>query len=84
MSMGSLGINTVMTFTTLFFVQVISLIATWPDFPVLTLVGIATGWALVFPALFFPIAKTLWLSIDLMMRPLEEEELSDDRPPRRA
>lgn len=47
---------------------------TWPDPPVF---AIATGAALaavVTPIAFFPISRTLWTSIDLVMRPLDFDD----------
>lgn len=84
MSMGSLGINTVATFTTLFAVQVIGLALTWPDFPVAQLIAVALVWAIGFPPAFHHSAQTLWLAIDLLLRPIEPDETIDERPPQRG
>jgi uncharacterized protein (DUF983 family) len=84
MSMGSLGINTVATFATLFAVQVTGLVLTWPDFPVTTLIAIALSWAVVFPIAFHRSAQTLWLAMDVLLRPIEDDELGEARPPQRA
>lgn len=84
MSMGSLGINTVVSFTTLFLVEVLSLVLTWPDFPVPLLLGVALGWAVLFPVAFHSTAQTLWLAVDVVLRPVEGVELADQRPTPRA
>jgi uncharacterized protein (DUF983 family) len=51
------------------------LLLTWPDPPwaVLTWAGVAG--MLVFPVLFYPLSKTLFLALDLFVRPLEPEDL---------
>lgn len=84
MAMGSLGINTVVSVSSLFFVEVLSLVVTWPDFPVGVLLAVAMSWAVLFPTAFHTRAKTLWLAIDLLLRPMMPDERDDERPPLRA
>lgn len=49
-------------------------IATWPDIPTVPL--LVGGLALngIANVLFYPIAKTLWIAIDLLIHPLETNE----------
>ncbi|MEM9036252.1 MAG: hypothetical protein AAGD18_16765 [Actinomycetota bacterium] len=72
---GSLGINTMITFTLLFFATIIGVFATAPDVAVGPIIGVTLAIAIVFPAAFFPISRTLWLAIDLLMRPPTDDEL---------
>lgn len=59
---------------------------TWPDPPVLAIgLGAAVA-AVLTPLVFFPISRTLWTAIDLVMRPLDYDDgvapgflLEDDR-----
>jgi uncharacterized protein (DUF983 family) len=44
---------------------IIATIWTWPDIPVWEIVIIGVGVNLLFPILFYPLTKTLWLAIDL-------------------
>jgi uncharacterized protein (DUF983 family) len=72
--MGSLGMNTLVSFGALFVTVVVGFTATYPDTPVGALMVAVTVVALVVPLLFFPFSKTLWSAIDLAMRPLEPED----------
>ena len=38
---------------------------TWPNIPVNPLVFTGVGFNILFPLLFYPVTKTLWLAIDL-------------------
>jgi len=76
---GSLGINTIVSFTLLVLVIAVGFAVTYPDPPVGTLLAIAVAVAALFPVWFFPISKSLWSGIDLAMRPPEP---SDDVDPR--
>ncbi len=84
MSMGSLGMNTIASFSSLFAVEVLGLIVTWPDFEVGLLLLVAVLWGVLFPTLFHTRAKTLWLAVDLLLRPMEPDERGDVRPPMRG
>ena len=44
------------------------MIATWPSPPVELLRWGSVAWMIVFPLLFFPWAKTLWLALDLLVK----------------
>jgi uncharacterized protein (DUF983 family) len=79
--LGSLGLNTVVTFVLLFAVLVVGLAVTVPDVPVLPLVLVGAGVGLLFPLLFFPVSRTLWTAIDLLARPPDASELAPTRPP---
>lgn len=72
---GSLGLNTIVSFTLLAFTLVTGFIVTFPDFPVMTLFTIGMVIAIGFPILFFPASRTLWTAIDIWMRPLHGHEL---------
>jgi uncharacterized protein (DUF983 family) len=73
--LGSLGINTMLTFALLFVVTVSGVFATAPDVAVTPLVLAALAIAIVFPTAFFPYSRTFWLAIDLLMRPPTTDEL---------
>jgi uncharacterized protein (DUF983 family) len=76
---GSLGINTMVSFTLLAVAIGVGFAVTYPDPPVGALLAITVPFAAVFPVLFFPTSKSLWSAIDLAMRPVEP---SDDVDPR--
>ena len=72
---GAVGMNTIFCSSVsgtgdFFFV-------TYPDIPM-------GGWVFVFaggygfvPLLFYPSSKTLWTAIDILMRPLEDEDFDE-------
>lgn len=72
---GDLGINTIVSFGALFVTLVVGFALTYPDIPAVPLFACAVGVAVVVPLVFFPFSKTLWLAMDLMMRPLEPGEV---------
>lgn len=72
---GALGINTVVSFGSLLLTMLIIFWLTYPDVPAVLLLVSALVVAVVVPVAFFPISKTLWLAIDLQMRPPGPEEV---------
>lgn len=62
---GSLTINTVVTLFLFGFIILVAAIATWPDTPVLLLVGAGMAGGIIFPVFFFPYSRTLWVALDL-------------------
>ena len=74
---GAVGMNTIFSFTLLFLGLAILFFVTYPDIPM-------GGWVFVFaggygfvPLLFYPSSKTLWTAIDILMRPLEDEDFDE-------
>lgn len=47
---------------------------TWPDPPVPTIAVITALAAIITPLAFFPVSRTLWTAIDLIMRPLDFDD----------
>ncbi len=74
---GDIGINTVVSFTALAFVLFGGLLVTWPDPPAGPLVVACLLTAVLVPLVFLPFSKTVWLAIDLVLRPLEPGEVRD-------
>jgi hypothetical protein len=72
---GDIGINTIVTFTLLYIVLLGGALVMRGAINVAALAGAAAAVALVFPVLFVPVAKTLWLAVDLVMRPVAADEL---------
>lgn len=73
---GDIGINTIVSFTVLLLAIVVGILVSYPDPPGVWLFGVAGGVALVFPILFHPFSKTIWLAIDVAMRPDEPDARS--------
>jgi len=72
---GDIGINTIVTFGLLYVVLMVGVLAFWGHTNTTALAIIGLAIVLVFPVLFVPHAKSLWLAIDCMMRPVEPDEL---------
>lgn len=70
---GAVGINTIVTFIVLLVVVVTSFVLTYPDGAAIALAVTLTA-AVVLPIAFYPYSKTLWVAIELAMRPLEPGE----------
>lgn len=72
---GAIGINTVVSFTVMLISLVVSLILTFPEFPLVPLLAWNLAVAIVVPTLFLPLSRTLWTAIDIAMRPLTPDEV---------
>lgn len=85
---GDLGINTIVSFGALLVTLLVGTFATYPDVPGVALFLVSLAVATLTPLAFFPFSKTLWLVIDLLMRPLEPGEVrpgfGPTTPPRPA
>ena len=73
---GDLGINTIVSFGLLLVVLFVGTFAFWPSPPVIGMIIAAVAVAALVPLLFYPFSKTIWLALDLMMRPLEPNEVA--------
>ena len=72
---GAVGMNTIVSFGALAVVIVGGTVLTYPDLPALPLLGAALLTAIGVPLLFWPFSQTLWTAIDIMLRPIDVEEL---------
>lgn len=81
---GDVGINTIVSFGALLVVLLGGFLLTWPEPPVTTLVVAAFAVAAIVPVVFLPFSKTIWLAVDLMLRPLEPGEVLPGFGPQRA
>lgn len=72
---GAVGINTILSFSILVFSLGLSLVLTFPDFPIPSLLAWNAAVAVVVPLVLLPVSRTLWTAIDIAMRPLEPHEV---------
>ena len=72
---GDLGINTIVSFGALLVVLLVGFLTFWPTPPLTAIIVAAIAVAGLLPLAFYPFSKTIWLAIDLMMRPLEPGEV---------
>lgn len=75
--LGSMTIASVVNIVLIMIAIGIAIAITAPDVPVLTLYIVLASAALVFPVLTWPITHTLWMAIDLILRPLGIDEVAE-------
>ncbi len=71
---GSLGMNIIVTFGVLLVTIAVSVALMWPRPSAVPMLVPALVVAIGVPLLFFPISRTLWSAIDLLMTPLEPDD----------
>lgn len=74
---GAMIIITVITFGLFLLVFVGGMVLTWPDVPWNLLAVVTILANLVVPAALYPVAKTLWVALELGWNPLEPEEATE-------
>ena len=72
---GAVGFNTIFSFGALLITLLVGTWATYPHIPVVAMLAVCFGTAIVVPMLFWPFSQTLWMAFDLGWRPATEEEL---------
>ena len=60
-------INTAFAMLILFGGGIISVVITWPDVPWTMLTFATTAATVLLPIWFYPMSKTIWLAVDLIM-----------------
>ena len=75
--LGAAAMNIIMTGGSLLFVMAIGVVATYPEVPTWPLIAIVGSVALIVGIGGFPTSYTVWLAIDLRLRPLDEAEVAD-------
>ena len=74
-SLGAVAVNTVVSAALVLIVVTLSLVAWGTDVSTSFLLLIASPVGVIFPILFDPVSRTLWNAVELLMRPVSEEEL---------
>lgn len=87
--LGSMMFNIAIAEGLLALAVVAVMIATWPRVPWTLLEIGGPAMMVIAPFLFYPFAQTMWLAVDLLIRPLTVEELewhrtSEDHETRRS
>jgi uncharacterized protein (DUF983 family) len=59
----------------LLFAYIIAMANSDKGIPLLPVIAVALGAAIAAPTAFFPFSRTIWAAIDLIMRPLEADEI---------
>ena len=71
---GSMIINTVVTFGLFLFVLVGSIVLSWPDVAWTGLFITTVAIAGLTPILFHPFSRTVWMAIEMSYHPVEEDD----------
>jgi hypothetical protein len=75
--LGSLTVNTILTFGAILVVLVVGMIVTYPDIAVVPIALASVAVAVLVPLLVYPFTSTIWAAIDLAMHPLQPAEVAD-------
>lgn len=67
--LGAVAINTVATLGVFAAAFVGAMVATWPDPPWTAITIGAVALNAIFPIVFYPWSKTIWVALDLAMHP---------------
>jgi uncharacterized protein (DUF983 family) len=81
---GAMAVNIVVTAGLFFAVFALVLVATWPDVRWGWLLGAVIALNVVFPIVFYPFSKTIWMALSMWWGPLEPAELERIQPPYRG
>ena len=73
--LGGFTLNFIGAELTIVLGALIAVVFTWPNPPWRTIEWSLYGLMLTFPVFTYPIAKTVWLALDLIFRPLTLEDL---------
>lgn len=71
---GAMIVNTAATIGAFLIVFVAIMVATWPDVPWTTALVITIVVNTIVPIVFYPWSKTIFLGMDMAVRPLSTEE----------
>ncbi|MBK5267482.1 MAG: DUF983 domain-containing protein [Acidimicrobiia bacterium] len=73
---GAMIVNTAVTIGTFLIVFVAIMVVTWPDVPWSTALIVTMVVNTLIPIVFYPWSKTIFLGLDLAVRPLGPDELA--------
>ena len=72
---GAVIINTTVTFATFIGLFLVLVLATWPEVPWGTVMGVTIVANAAIPVAFYPISMTVWLALEMSWHPLETAEI---------
>ncbi len=75
---GAVGINTIVSFAVLFLGLSVFFFLSYPEIPMGPWVFMFAGLYGLFPLLFYPNSKTLWTAIDILMRPITQDDIANE------
>lgn len=74
--LGAVIVNTAVTFGLFIAIGLAIIAITWPVVPWNVLLIVTLVFNGLFPILFYPLSKTIWVALDLAVRPLEPSEVA--------
>jgi hypothetical protein len=77
--LGTVIVNTAVTFGLFIIIGVTIAVASWPEVPWDIVLIVTLAFNALFPVLFYPFSKTIWVALDLAFRPLETDEVTAAR-----
>lgn len=75
--LGAMAISFITTGGSLLITMLIGVVATYPDVPLVPVLGSTVGVTLLVGVFGYPISYTLWQAIDLYIRPINEDDGED-------
>lgn len=72
---GAVGINTIVSFGALLVVLVGGFVWSYPEVELVPMMVACVATAIAVPLLFWPYSQTVWMALDLAMRPADTSEL---------
>ena len=77
--LGAVIVNTAVTFALFIAIGITIISVTWPEVPWNVVLIVTLAFNGLFPLLFYPFSKTIWVALDLGFRPLEPAEAAAAR-----
>lgn len=75
--LGSLTVALVLNITLVVVAMAVAISLTVPDVPVLTLYVVLASTSILVPILTWPMTHTLWMALDLALRPMDARERAE-------
>lgn len=75
--LGAMAISFITTGGSLLLTMLIGVVATYPDVPLVPVLGSTVGVTMLVGVFGYPISYTLWQAIDLYLRPIAEDDGED-------
>ena len=73
--LGALAVNTMVNAGVMFVALIVTLIVAYPEFPILPMLLVLLPFPILGPMLLFPVTRTFWMAMDLILRPPTPEEV---------
>ncbi|NOX31388.1 MAG: DUF983 domain-containing protein [Actinobacteria bacterium] len=82
--LGAVAVNTMVTFGIMFVALGVVMVVAYPEYPIRTMLAVLLPIPVVAPLLLFPVTRTFWMAMDLLLRPPEPGEIRSEFLPGNA